>query len=69
MEICPLIAGLDYARGVVPTPLGPVRVDWERVGEDQLAVRVDLPSGTAGRFISPLGQEHDLRPGMQEFHT
>lgn len=69
VEIRPLIAGLDYARGVIPTPMGKVRVDWERVDEDQLAVRVDLPGGMDGRFISPLGQEHDLRPGMQEFHT
>jgi hypothetical protein len=65
----PALCDLDYARGVVPTPLGPVKVDWERAGDDQLAVRVDLPTGMDGQFIGPLGERHDLRPGMQEFHT
>jgi hypothetical protein len=70
IRIAPCTGGdLEYARGVVPSPLGPIRIEWEKAGDDQLAVRVDLPGGMAGRFISPGGQVRELRNGIQEFHT
>jgi hypothetical protein len=67
IEPCP--ETLDFARGVVPTPLGPLRVDWEKAGEDQLAVRVDVPEGIAATFVSPTGEPRELDAGGQEFHT
>jgi len=60
---------LDFARGVVPTPLGPLHVDWEKAGEDQLAVRVDVPEGINATFVSPTGEVRELDAGGQEFHT
>lgn len=69
VRIAPLPAGLEFARGVVPTPLGPVRVDWEKAGEDQLAVRIELPEGMEGEFVGPLGESRTLEAGSHEFHT
>jgi hypothetical protein len=69
VRIAPAIKSLEFARGVVPTPRGLVRVEWERVGEDQLAVRVELPDGVEGEFVGPLGESRQLDGGAIEFHT
>lgn len=69
VRIAPLPAGLEYARGTVPSPLGTIRVEWEKAGEDQLAVRVDLPPGMEAEFVSPLGEIRTLEAGAHEFHT
>jgi alpha-L-rhamnosidase len=69
VRIAPLVAGLEFARGVVPSPHGLIRVEWEKVGDDQLAVRVDLPEGIEGEFVGPLGERRALETGGTEFHT
>jgi alpha-L-rhamnosidase len=69
VRIAPLVGSLEFARGAVPSPLGMVRVEWEKVGEDQLAVRVELPEGMEGEFIGPLGETRELDSGASEFHT
>ena len=69
VRIAPLVAGLDFARGVVPSPHGLIRVEWEKVGDDQLAVRVDLPEGVEGEFVGPLSERRALETGGSEFHT
>jgi hypothetical protein len=69
VRVAPLPAGLEFARGVVPSPLGPIRVEWEMVEEDQLAVRVDIPEGMEGEFVGPLGETRALGAGGHEFHT
>jgi hypothetical protein len=69
VHIAPEPADLDFARGAVPTPLGLVRVEWEKVTEDQLAVRVELPQGMTGEFVGPLGESRTLVAGTHEFHT
>jgi alpha-L-rhamnosidase len=69
VRVAPVVMKLDFARGTVPSPLGPVRVEWERAGEDQLAVRVELPQGMTGEFVGPLGESRTLESGAQEFHT
>jgi hypothetical protein len=43
-EVRPNPGWLDWARGSVITPLGPVRVEWERAGAG-LDVRVQAPDG------------------------
>jgi hypothetical protein len=68
-KIEPYCGELDYARGAVPTPQGVIRVEWEKVSEDQLVVRIDLPPGVEADFIAPWGQTRELRPGKNEFHT
>ena len=67
--IQPLMASLESAQGVVPTPLGLVRVDWEHADDDQLAMRIEIPPGMTADFISPTGQHRELEPGSHEFHT
>ncbi len=69
VRIAPLPAGLDFARGVIPSPAGPIRVEWEKVEEDQLAVRVDLPEGMTAEFVSPLGATRTIGAGKNEFQT
>jgi hypothetical protein len=69
LRIRPLVGALEFARGVVPSPLGLIRVEWEKVGEDQLAVRVELPDGMEAEFIGPLGETRALESGASEFHT
>ena len=53
VEIRPTLAGLEYANGVVSTPLGDIEVDWTaKDGKFTLSVngngekRVTLPDGT-----------------------
>jgi alpha-L-rhamnosidase len=69
IRIAPFVEGLEYAKGVVPSPLGKIRVEWEKAGEDQLAVRVDVPADIEAEFVSPLGDSRALRAGLNEFNT
>ena len=69
VRVSPLVGDLDFARGTVASPMGPIRVEWEKVGEDQLAVRVELPDGMEGEFAGPLGESRDLESGASEFNT
>ncbi len=69
VRVAPVPETLEFARGVVPTPHGPLRVEWEKGGEDQLAVRVEVPEGMTAEFVSPDGQKQSLDPGVNEFHT
>lgn len=67
--IAPLPGSLEFARGTVPSPLGPIRVEWEKSAGDQLAVRVELPEGMEGEFVDPLGGSRTLSAGNHEFNT
>lgn len=69
VRIAPVCGKLDFARGVVPAPPGVISVDWETAGDDQLAVRVELPPGVRGDFVSPSGQTRALAEGVQEFQA
>jgi alpha-L-rhamnosidase len=69
VRVAPSLAKLEFAKGIVPSPLGPVRVEWEKGGEDQLAVRLDVPDGMEVQFVSPLGDARTLEAGAHEFHT
>jgi hypothetical protein len=69
VRVSPVVGELEYARGTVASPVGPIRVEWEKVGDDQLAVRVELPEGVEGEFTGPLGETRRLESGASEFHT
>jgi hypothetical protein len=69
VRIAPHPGQLEFAKGVVPTPLGRIRVEWEKAGEDQLVVRIELPGGMDGDFIGPMGETRTLKAGLNEFHT
>ena len=69
VRIAPRPLKLDFARGQVPTPHGMIRVEWEKAGDDQLAVRVELPEPITAEFLDPLAHVRTLTPGSHEFHT
>jgi hypothetical protein len=69
VRIAPQTAGLDSARGCVPSIHGLILVEWERSDEDQLAVRIELPPGVEGEFAGPLEERRPLGSGTHEFHT
>jgi hypothetical protein len=69
LRIAPFPGKLEFARGVVPTPRGPLRVEWEKAGDDQLAVRLDVPDGLEVEFVSPDGRVREIEAGANEFHT
>jgi hypothetical protein len=69
VRVAPVPGDLEFARGTVMSPAGPIRVEWEKVGEDQLAVRVELPEGVEGEFSGPLGESRALGSGASEFNT
>ncbi len=69
ITIAPFPETLEFARGDIPTPRGTLRVEWEKAGDDQLAVRIDVPEGVTAEFISPDGQKRELDAGANEFHT
>jgi hypothetical protein len=69
VRIKPFIGDLDFARGTIPTPWGPLVIEWEKAGEDQLAVRLEVPEGLEAQFVSPDGQVRELASGANEFHT
>jgi len=69
LRIAPFPGKLEFARGVVPTPRGLLRVEWEKAGDDQLAVRLDVPEGLEVEFVSPDGRVRDVEAGANEFHT
>ncbi|KAI0115839.1 glycoside hydrolase family 78 protein [Nemania sp. FL0031] len=45
---------ISWARGVVPTPYGPLGVSWRLVGDDEIEVAVDSPDGTNGTVFTSL---------------
>jgi alpha-L-rhamnosidase len=69
VRIEPFPEALEFARGEIPTPQGTLRVEWEKAGDDQLAVRIDIPEGITAEFISPAGEKRELDTGANEFHT
>jgi alpha-L-rhamnosidase len=69
LRIAPFPGKLEFARGVIPTPRGSLRVEWEKAGEDQLAVRLDVPEGLEIEFVSPDGRVREIEAGANEFHT
>lgn len=58
-SIKPLVdgGGLSWARGTVPTPHGPIEVDWEKT-EDGLALQMTTPEGTSGDVSIPFLEEN-----------
>ncbi len=52
-RIRPNPAGLSFAAGTVPTPRGPVRIDWSR--DESFSLSVTLPKGMDARIELPAG--------------
>lgn len=52
--IAPCTSGLQWARGTVPTPKGPIKVDWEV--KDRLRLHLSLPAGIEADIKLPPNQ-------------
>lgn len=50
-KIRPVLSGLDFARGITPTPHGPVAVDWNN--EHNFKLKLKLPTGMAASVHVP----------------
>lgn len=57
VEISPYDAGLDRAEGSVPTPLGPLKVAWEKA-DGKLEINVDAPEGCSYEIIAPKKEDY-----------
>jgi hypothetical protein len=40
----PAPGSLEVARGLCPTPHGPIRVEWRRQADGRLDIKVDAPA-------------------------
>ncbi|KAI0526371.1 Six-hairpin glycosidase-like protein [Xylaria bambusicola] len=52
---------IGWARGVVPTPYGPLGVSWERDAAGAIVVTVDAPEGTMGTVGGSASKEKGAR--------
>jgi len=51
--------GLDWARGQVPTPKGPFKVNWALQGISAVfQMNIEVPGGTEGEVAVPVGLEY-----------
>ncbi|MHB9848155.1 alpha-L-rhamnosidase C-terminal domain-containing protein [Streptomyces krungchingensis] len=58
-EVAPQPGDVDWAMGQLPTPHGPLRVEWEN-GDHEFRVTVHVPDGTRGSVAVP-GDARRLR--------
>lgn len=65
-DVRPQTDAAEWARGVVPTPHGDIRVSWEK-SAGGLAVRLAVPSGTTAAFAWG-GSVRTLPAGEHLFH-
>jgi hypothetical protein len=61
-SVSPRIGDLDRAAGQIPTPEGPVTVQWHRE-EEQFSCTVVVPTGTRGQFRWPEVDNGAVREG------
>lgn len=53
-QIAPVVAGLQWAQGAVPTPHGPIDVRWRMAGQGSFVLTIDTPKGSEGTVDIPL---------------
>jgi hypothetical protein len=66
INIQPHRSGLNWAKGQVPTPHGPVDVAWEAEG-NKLNLVVTIPAGTSGIIETSPGQTVQVGSGTHQF--
>ena len=53
VSIAPHCANLEWAKGVWPSPRGPIRVSWRRGNEGRFNLECELPEGVGGTVVVP----------------
>jgi hypothetical protein len=51
-HVAPYFAGLEWAKGAVPTPAGPIEVAWER-RDASIGIEITVPQGISGELEIP----------------
>jgi hypothetical protein len=65
-SIRPTIFGLDWAKGVVPTPHGSITVEWRKEGH-RFTLQAIVPKATEAEVWMPNGSTAVWRPGRHRF--
>ncbi len=65
IRIQPLLCDLTWARGTVPTPLGPVKVSWQRSAAE-LNLEVTIPKGSEAEVVLPDQSKKKVGPGKHK---
>jgi alpha-L-rhamnosidase len=55
------VAGVDWARASVDTPLGPTSISWQITPDGALIADVELPFGSSGEFRAPVTETSTTR--------
>jgi alpha-L-rhamnosidase len=65
VSVKPVLGSLSWARGIVPTPRGDIRVSFKQNG-GKLSYEITLPAGLSGTLMLPgKGRAISLHPGHQ----
>ncbi len=64
VRIAPFTADLEWARGVIPTPKGDIRIDWKKPAGERFEIEIELPKGVEAEMIMPGGSKRNLGPGQ-----
>ena len=69
-SVRPQLGDLAEAAGCYPTPQGPIRVSWHRLG-NQIAGQIEVPSNTCAHLVAPSGwaTERECGAMMPGTHT
>jgi alpha-L-rhamnosidase len=54
------VAGVDWAKGSVDTPLGHTSISWQITSDGALIADVELPFGSSGDFRAPVGLSSEV---------
>ncbi|CAH0191732.1 hypothetical protein SRABI76_01789 [Microbacterium oxydans] len=54
--------GLDWAKGHLDSPQGPIRVEW-RIDGDRMLLQAEIPAGARATVVFPDGTTHEVGPG------
>jgi alpha-L-rhamnosidase len=65
VDVAPPPAGLDHARGTVPTPRGPIAVAWSRptAARPHFALDLEMPANTRATVALPAAQAGSVTEG------
>jgi alpha-L-rhamnosidase len=50
------VAGMDWAKASINTPLGPASISWQIGSDDRMEAEVVLPFGATGEFMAPVSE-------------
>lgn len=61
VEIRPFVGGLTWAKGVVPTPKGDIKIDWKKA--EKFSIQLSIPQGVTADVVLPNGETQTVEAG------